>query len=207
MNYKNAVFTTSAVGLDDCPQDSIREVAFAGRSNAGKSSAINTLTNQTRLARISKTPGRTQLINFFGVAPGRYLVDLPGYGYAKVPLVVKNQWQEHLEAYLNQRDSLAGLVLLTDIRHIFKDFDLMMIDWARQSGLPMHVMLTKSDKLKRGAAQNALLGARKQLEEIPGLSVQLFSSLQKTGVETLVTKLDEWLLPEESPAQPEDIAP
>ena len=192
-NYRTAVFATSAVGLDDCPQDSLREVAFAGRSNAGKSSAINTLTNQTRLARISKTPGRTQLINFFNVAPGCYLVDLPGYGYAKVPMNVKNQWQLHLEQYLNQRDALAGLVLLTDIRHAFKDFDLMMIDWASQSGLPLHVLLTKSDKLKRGAAQNALLNARKQMETRTGISVQLFSSLHKTGVDGLVAKLDEWL--------------
>ncbi len=193
MNYKLATFATSAVGLDDCPQDSLREVAFAGRSNAGKSSAINTLTNQTRLARISKTPGRTQLINFFGVAEGRYLVDLPGYGYAKVPMVVKNQWQRHLEQYLNQREALAGLILLTDIRHVFKEFDLMMIDWARQTGLPLHVLLTKSDKLKRGAAQNALLSARKLLEDNPGITVQLFSSLHKTGVEGLVARLDEWL--------------
>jgi GTP-binding protein len=193
MNYKLATFATSAVGLDDCPQDSLREVAFAGRSNAGKSSAINTLTNQTRLARISKTPGRTQLINFFGVGEGQYLVDLPGYGYAKVPMVVKNQWQRHLEQYLNQRESLAGLILLTDIRHVFKEFDLMMIDWARQTGLPLHVLLTKSDKLKRGAAQNALLSARKLLENNPGITVQLFSSLHKTGVEGLTGKLDEWL--------------
>ncbi len=193
MNYKTATFATSAVGLDDCPQDSLREVAFAGRSNAGKSSAINTLTNQTRLARISKTPGRTQLINFFGVEPGRYLVDLPGYGYAKVPLGVKVQWQRHLEQYLNEREALAGLILLTDVRHAFKDFDLMMIDWARQSGLPLHVLLTKSDKLKRGAAQNALLSARKTLGDSPGITAQLFSSLHKTGVDTLVSKLDEWM--------------
>ncbi len=203
MNYRTAVFATSAVGLDDCPPDSLREVAFAGRSNAGKSSAINTLTNQTRLARISKTPGRTQLINFFNVAPGRYLVDLPGYGYAKVPMNVKNQWQLHLEQYLNQRDALAGLVLLTDIRHAFKDFDLMMIDWASQSGLPLHVLLTKSDKLKRGAAQNALLSARKQMETRSGISVQLFSSLHKTGVDGLVAKLDEWLAVAEPHSEPE----
>lgn len=204
MNYKLASFTTSAVGLDDCPQDSLREVAFAGRSNAGKSSAINTLTNQTRLARISKTPGRTQLINFFGVAEGRYLVDLPGYGYAKVPMGVKVQWQRHLEQYLHERSALSGLILLTDIRHIFKDFDLMMIDWARKSGMPMHVLLTKSDKLKRGAAQTALLTARKLLADSPGITAQLFSSLHKTGVEELVAKLDEWLiLPENGQAEAE----
>lgn len=193
MNYKIASFITSAVGLDDCPSDSVREVAFAGRSNAGKSSAINVLTNQNRLARTSKTPGRTQLINFFGLPNGRYLVDLPGYGYAKVPLVVKNQWQEHLELYLNKRTSLVGLVLLTDIRHAFKDFDLMMINWSHESNLPIHVLLTKADKLKRGAAQNALLGARKELAQFPNASIQLFSSLQKSGIEGLETTLNTWL--------------
>lgn len=195
MNYRLAKFTTSAVRLDDCPSDSIKEVAFAGRSNAGKSSAINTLTNQTRLARTSKTPGRTQLINYFDIGEGRYLVDLPGYGYAKVPLSVKNQWQQHLEQYLNERAALTGLILLTDIRHAFKEFDLMMIEWSSRTNLPIHIMLTKSDKLKRGAAQTALLTARKKLEDYPLASIQLFSSLNKTGIESLVTKLDSWLVP------------
>lgn len=203
MNYKSAKFVTSAVRLDDCPTDSLREVAFAGCSNAGKSSAINTLTNQTRLARTSKTPGRTQLINFFALDEGRYLVDLPGYGYAKVPLSVKNQWQEHLDLYLNKRDALVGLVLLTDIRHAFKEFDLMMINWSQRSNLPVHVLLTKVDKLKRGAAQNALLGARKQIAGFPNVSIQLFSSLSKTGIDTLEQKLDEWLVAEEPVATPD----
>lgn len=199
MNYKIASFTTSAVGLNDCPSDSIREVAFAGRSNAGKSSAINVLTNQTRLARTSKTPGRTQLINFFTLGEGRYLVDLPGYGYAKVPLIVKDQWQQHLELYLNKRQALAGLVLLTDVRHAFKDFDLMMLRWSQKAKLPVHVMLTKSDKLTRGAAQNALLGARQQIAQYPNVSIQLFSSLQKTGVESLEAVLDQWLTADPAP--------
>lgn len=193
INFSAVSFATSAAALHDCPQDSVREVAFAGRSNAGKSSAINTLTNQTRLARTSKTPGRTQLINFFTVAPGRYLVDLPGYGFAKVPLSVKLQWQRHLEQYLNAREALVGLVLLTDIRHAFKEFDLLMIDWARQSQLPLHILLTKSDKLKRGAAQNALLAARKELMDMPGVSIQLFSSLNRAGVDTLQARLVTWL--------------
>ncbi|MDX1491380.1 MAG: ribosome biogenesis GTP-binding protein YihA/YsxC [Pseudohongiellaceae bacterium] len=197
MNYQLAKFTTSAVRLDDCPQDSLREVAFAGRSNAGKSSAINTLTNQARLARTSKTPGRTQLINYFELGEGRYLVDLPGYGFAKVPLAVKDQWQKHLEQYLNEREALTGLILLTDVRHAFKDFDMMMIDWSAQAELPIHIMLTKADKLKRGAAQNALLGAKKQLADYPLASIQLFSSLKKTGVQTLEAKLNEWLQPTE----------
>jgi len=195
MNYKTASFTTSAVALDDCPADSVREVAFAGCSNAGKSSAINTLTNQNRLARTSKTPGRTQLINYFGLEPGKYLVDLPGYGYAKVPMSVKDQWQEHLELYLNEREQLAGLILLTDIRHAFKDFDLMMINWSKEAQLPVHVLLTKSDKLKRGAAQNALLKARRELEAYPGATIQLFSSLNRSGVDTLEARLDEWFTP------------
>jgi len=202
MNYQLAKFTTSAARLDDCPIDSIKEVAFAGRSNAGKSSAINTLTNQTRLARTSKTPGRTQLINYFELGSGRYLVDLPGYGYAKVPLSVKNQWQKHLEQYLNERATLAGLVLLTDIRHAFKEFDLMMIEWSARSELPIHIMLTKSDKLKRGAAQTALLTARKQLVDYPLASIQLFSSLSKTGVKELEVVLND-LLAETAPATAE----
>jgi len=203
MNYKSARFTTSAVGLDDCPADSLREVAFAGRSNAGKSSAINALTNQNRLARTSKTPGRTQLINFFELGEQRYLVDLPGYGYAQVPLSVKSQWEEHLNLYLNQREALAGLVLLTDVRHAFKDFDMMMIDWSHQSNMPVHVLLTKADKLTRGAAQNALLGARRQLAQYPNASVQLFSSMTRSGIPELEATLDRWMaLPAETAEAP-----
>lgn len=195
MNYQRAEFVISAAKLRDCPADSVAEVAFAGRSNAGKSSAINTLTRQGQLARTSKTPGRTQLINFFRVAEGRYLVDLPGYGYAKVPLKVKDDWQVHLEHYLNSREPLAGLVLVTDIRHVFKDFDLMMIDWARQNQLPLHVLLTKSDKLKRGGVQEALQKARAALEGMENASVQAFSSLKRLGVDRLSQRLDEWLEP------------
>ena len=176
-----------------------REVAFAGRSNAGKSSAINAITNQTRLARISKTPGRTQLINFFGLAEGRFLVDLPGYGFAKVPLSVKNKWQEELEKYLRRRQVLCGLILLSDIRHPLKDFDRMMIDWAVQSGRPLHLLLTKSDKLKRGAAQNTLLAVQKELKSFDNVTVQLFSSLKNDGVTEVRAKLDEWL-GDETPA-------
>lgn len=193
MNYQNAKFVISAANLSGCPLDSVREVAFAGRSNAGKSSAINSLTRQGQLARASKTPGRTQLINFFAVTEGRYLVDLPGYGYAKVPLAVKDNWQVHLEHYLNRRDALAGLVLVTDIRHVFKDFDLMMIDWARQNQLPLHILLTKSDKLKRGGIQDALRVAREAIKDLPDARVQEFSSLKKTGIDVLASRLDAWL--------------
>ncbi|MDO7656854.1 MAG: ribosome biogenesis GTP-binding protein YihA/YsxC [OM182 bacterium] len=197
MHYNQATFVTSAANLAACPPESLAEVAFAGRSNAGKSSAINAITNQTRLARISKTPGRTQLINFFGLAEGRFLVDLPGYGFAKVPLSVKNKWQEELEKYLRRRQVLCGLVLLSDIRHPLKEFDRMMIDWAVQSGLPLHLLLTKSDKLKRGAAQNTLLAVQKELKPFDNVTVQLFSSLKNDGVIEVRAKLDEWLADEE----------
>ena len=193
MNFRNAQFTVSAAKLAGCPSDSVAEVAFAGRSNAGKSSAINALTNQNRLARISKTPGRTQLINFFGLDPGYYLVDLPGYGFAKVPLAVKNKWQQELEKYLRQRESLAGLVLLSDIRHPLKEFDRLMIEWAVQSELPLHLLLTKADKLKRGAAQNTFLSVQKELRDLDNISVQLFSVNQHQTVETLKHKLGDWL--------------
>lgn len=193
MNFNQAQFVMSAASLNACPQDSVAEVAFAGRSNAGKSSAINTITGQNRLARISKTPGRTQLINFFTLGDNKHLVDLPGYGFAKVPLPVKNKWQRELEQYLRQREPLSGLVLLSDIRHPLKEFDRMMIAWTLQSDLPMHILLTKSDKLKRGAAKNTLLSVQKELKNREKLSVQLFSSLKNTGVEEARSKLAQWL--------------
>ena len=193
MDFRQTQFSTSAPNLDECPRDSHAEVAFAGRSNAGKSSAINVICGQSGLARISKTPGRTQLINYFIVAPGTYVVDLPGYGFAKVPLSVKERWQFELERYLRQRQPLAGLVLLSDIRHPLKEFDRMMIDWATQSGLPLHLLLTKADKLKRGAAQNTLLSIRRELSALPGVSVQLFSALKPQGVDEAREVLSQWL--------------
>ena len=193
MNFNNTQFVTSAAKLDACPEDSQAEVAFAGRSNAGKSSAINAITGQNRLARISKTPGRTQLINFFEVEPQRYLVDLPGYGFAKVPLAVKDKWQAELERYLRMREPLAGIVILSDIRHPMKEFDQMMVDWAVQSELPVLLLLTKADKLKRGAAQNTLLGVHRQVEELAEVEVQLFSSLKNQGIEQARKVLAQWL--------------
>ncbi|MEX0965071.1 MAG: ribosome biogenesis GTP-binding protein YihA/YsxC [Pseudohongiellaceae bacterium] len=193
MNFNQAQFVTSAATLKACPDDSIAEVAFAGRSNAGKSSAINTITGQSRLARISKTPGRTQLINFFALGEDRHLVDLPGYGFAKVPLKVKDKWQRELELYLREREALVGLILLSDIRHPLKEFDRMMIDWAVLSDLPLHILLTKSDKLTRGAAQNTLLAVRKELAEMSNLSAQLFSSTKNVGVDEARNKLSDWL--------------
>ncbi len=189
IKFQSAEFTTSAPSLKQCPEDSGCEVAFAGRSNAGKSSAINTLTRNKSLARTSKTPGRTQMINYFTLAEGKRLVDLPGYGYAKVPIAMKAQWDRHLAEYLQQRKSLGGLILLMDIRHPLQDYDRQMLNWAAQAGLPVHILLTKSDKLKRGPAQSTLLKVDSFLREMdPGvtlLTVQTFSSLKKQGLPEL----------------------
>lgn len=194
MDFSLAKFETSAAKLQACPTNSVAEVAFAGRSNAGKSSAINTITNQARLARTSKTPGRTQLINFFALENDQYLVDLPGYGYAKVPLAVRDKWQIELENYLRNRDCLLGLVLLSDIRHPLKEFDRMMIEWAVQSKLLIHVLLTKSDKLKRGPSQATLLQVKKEVAALPGVSVQLFSSIDGTGLKEAKQTIASWLV-------------
>ncbi|KAE8437876.1 MULTISPECIES: ribosome biogenesis GTP-binding protein YihA/YsxC [Halomonadaceae] len=196
LNYPTARFMISAPTLALCPDDTGAEVAFAGRSNAGKSSAINALTRQNALARTSRTPGRTQLINFFTVMndTSRRLVDLPGYGYAKVPEAVKLEWQQHLSDYLRGRFSLRGLVLLMDVRHPLTEFDQMMLDYADQRGMPVHILLTKADKLKRGPASAALQKVRSRLREWEDLvSVQLFSSLKRDGVDMLSQKLDQWL--------------
>ncbi len=198
INFQIAQFLTSASKISQCPSDVGAEVAFAGRSNAGKSSCINTLTAQGRLARTSKTPGRTQLINFFSLDDERRLVDLPGYGFAKVPLEVKRQWEKHLEEYLRKRNSLKGLVVLMDVRHPLRDFDRNMVEWAVQSQLPVHAVLTKADKLKRGPANSALLGVQKALAELETLegqdvTAQLFSATKKTGLDQLRERLSLWL--------------
>lgn len=192
--YQQASYTISAPRLELCPADSEGEVAFIGRSNAGKSSAINALTGQNKLARTSKTPGRTQLLNYFTLVPGRYLVDVPGFGYAKVSADMQRQWQHQLERYLQKREVLSGLVLLMDIRHPFMDSDNMMISWCSQSSIPLHILLTKADKFAFGPAKTALLQVRKQLAEKSELaSVQLFSALKNQGVDELRAKLDQWL--------------
>lgn len=197
LNYNLARYLISASTLEQCPPDEAREVAFVGRSNAGKSSAINVLTGQGKLARTSKTPGRTQLLNYFELAPQRYIVDLPGFGYAKVPLELKHRWQRHLEQYLQKRKSLQGLVLLMDIRHPFTEFDQMLVKWSVDSDLPLHVLLTKADKLSRGGARTQLLAAGKQLESMgQDMSVQLFSAHTKEGADELRAKLDSWLVAE-----------
>ena len=199
IHYNTARFLISAAKLSQCPEDVGAEVAFAGRSNAGKSSAINSLTNQNSLARTSKTPGRTQLINFFDLnVEGVRIVDLPGYGYAKVPIAMKEHWQKHLDDYLQRRQCLRGVVLVMDIRHPMKEFDEMMIDWCESTGVPLHILLTKADKLKRGPAQATLLKIKKETKErlADKVSVQGFSALKKTGVDQLRNRLDSWLLPE-----------
>ncbi len=203
MNFNQTHFATSADRLAGCPGDSLAEIAFAGRSNAGKSSAINAITGQKALARISKTPGRTQLINFFAVENGRYLVDLPGYGFAKVPLAVKEKWQHELEKYLRERETLAGLVVLSDIRHPMKEFDQQMVSWSVQSGLPVLLLLTKADKLKWGAAQNTLLKMKKELQDETLVRVELFSARKGTGIERARDQLSQWFTKEAASDKPE----
>lgn len=206
INFQTTSFLISAPSLKQCPTDEGCEVAFAGRSNAGKSSAINTLTRSKSMARTSKTPGRTQLINFFQLPSGQRLVDLPGYGFAKVPKEMKKQWDKHLAEYLQERKSLRGLILLMDIRHPLTDYDTQMINWAAQANLPVHALLTKSDKLKRGPAKASLLQVDKYLRQIdPGyqlLTVQQFSSLKKEGLEELEDVLNRWLAQHAPEAEP-----
>ncbi|MFT5722259.1 MAG: GTP-binding protein [Motiliproteus sp.] len=196
IHYNAAHYLTSANKFNQCPEDTGAEVAFAGRSNAGKSSAINALTNNSKLARTSKTPGRTQLINFFELNhPEHRLVDLPGYGYAKVPVAIKVHWQQHLDEYLQKRQCLKGVVLVMDIRHPMKAFDEMMVNWCQESQMPLHILLTKSDKLSKGPAQSTALQLLKKLKPELGdlVSVQTFSALKKAGVDQLHQRLDSWL--------------
>tara|TARA_B110000444_G_scaffold254721_1_gene287721 strand:+ start:515 stop:1171 length:657 start_codon:yes stop_codon:yes gene_type:complete len=201
--YSAAKFSTSATQLAQCPEDSGWEVAFAGRSNAGKSSAINCLTGNKKLARTSKTPGRTQLINFFSLSDQQRLVDLPGYGFARVPIAVKHEWQKQMGIYLSKRQSLRGLIQLMDVRHPLQKFDKAMLDWAQQAEMPVHILLTKADKLKRGPAKSALLEIRRKTTNYHStVSVQLFSSLKGTGLGELKVVLDHWLTGVEPSALP-----
>ena len=199
--FRNARFEISIAKPSGLPPPNGAEVAFAGRSNAGKSSAINTLANHTRLAFVSKTPGRTQLINFFRLQSGAVLVDLPGYGYAQVPEAVRRQWQHLLENYLTRRPNLIGLVLIMDSRHPLTERDQAMIGWFAPSGRPMHVLLTKSDKLSRNEAAATLTAVRRELAPLGSqVTVQLFSSLKKTGIEEVEQVVGAWLVPAQDPA-------
>jgi GTP-binding protein len=202
INFNKAVFTQSAPSIRECPPEEGVEVAFAGRSNAGKSSAINALTNNGKLARTSKTPGRTQLINFFELSTTQRLVDLPGYGYAKVSREMKEQWQRHLSEYLHMRTSLKGLVLLMDIRHPLQEFDSTMLNWAADVNMPVHILLTKADKLSRGNAGSVLLDVRNELKKAKLdnlVTAQTFSALKISGIDTLKLRLQEWLAPNNKP--------
>lgn len=191
-HYPAASFIKSANLPKQFVADSGAEVAFAGRSNAGKSSAINTIVNRRGFAKISKSPGRTQLINFFTLREdGQRLVDLPGYGYAKVTMAMKDHWQELMGSYFNERQSLAGMFLIVDIRRLLGDFDWQMVNWGQEVGCPVHILLSKSDKLKRGPAKAALLKVTKELEG--AASVQLFSSLKKDGTSEARVVLDKFL--------------
>jgi len=188
--FRIAQYVLSAHELKQLPRDQGIEVAIAGRSNAGKSSAINTFTDQKSLARTSKTPGRTQQIVIFELDGDRRIADLPGYGYAKVPVKLKEHWRKVMARYFETRECLRGVVLVMDIRHPMREFDQQMLAWCESAGIPCHILLTKADKLKRGPAQSILLKLRRDL---PGIaSIQVFSSLKKTGLDELVDKLSDW---------------
>lgn len=192
--FQRAAFLSAAADLAATPPDSGHEVAFAGRSNAGKSSAINALCHQKALARTSKTPGRTQQLIFFRLDDERRLVDLPGYGFARVSLTIKHQWQALMERYLEQRDSLKGLVVMMDIRHPLTAIDQQMIGWGIAAELPLLLLLTKADKLKRGATERALRDVRKALASTPvPLEVLGFSAVTRVGLEATQARVSEWL--------------
>ena len=188
--YRQAHYVISAHNLKQLPEDSGLEVAFAGRSNAGKSSAINTLTDQKSLARTSKTPGRTQQIVIFDIDEQRRIADLPGYGYAKVPDKLRAHWRHVMQIYFNRRSSLRGVVLVMDIRHPLRPFDVQMLSWCEASGVNCHVLLTKADKFKRGPAQATLLKVRKSLPF--GATAQVFSAKSREGLPDLIRQLNGW---------------
>lgn len=194
--FQQAVFLTTVANLRDLPQDAVCEVAFAGRSNAGKSSAINTLAGRVRLAYVSKTPGRTQHLNYFTLSEGKYFVDLPGYGYAKAPEAIRSQWEGLIGPYLAKRDQLVGLVVIMDIRRPLTELDIRLIDWFRPTGRPIHILLSKADKLSRQEQTKVLASVKAELATWGAsnlYSVQLFSSLKKSGVEAAEVVLARWL--------------
>ncbi len=199
--FSLATFYTTVNHIKDLPMHGGREVAFVGRSNAGKSSAINTLANHVRLAYTSKTPGRTQHLNYFSLGNDSYIVDLPGYGYAKVPPEAKRHWESLLSTYLQKREELSGLVVIMDIRRPLLELDETMLDWFAPTGKPVHILLTKSDKLSRQQSTITLMKVKAYLaENYPQCSVQLFSSLKKQGLEEAEAVIAGWL-------KPKDISP
>lgn len=192
--FQQAVFYTTVNHLRDLPPESTAEIAFAGRSNAGKSSAINTLANRTRLAFVSKTPGRTQHLNYFSLGQNRFMVDLPGYGYAKVPGAVKDHWRELLAQYLAERPQLKGLILIMDSRHPMTELDSQMLAWFLPTGKPVHCLLTKSDKLNRSDSMSVLRQVKAALEALsPNYSAQLFSSPKRVGMDEVGEVVGRWL--------------
>ena len=191
--YPNANFIKSANALDQFPPDEGTEVAVAGRSNAGKSSAINIIVNRRQFARTSKTPGRTQLVNFFSLSEQQRLVDLPGYGFARVSSGMRAHWGELLSGYFEVRRSLAGLFLIADVRRRLTDYDRAMMQFAAEVDLPIHILLTKADKLKKGQAATALLEVKKAVGD--RATVQLFSALTRLGEEEARGKLEAFLKP------------
>lgn len=191
---RDPTFILGAAEPKQFPDDALVEIAFAGRSNVGKSSAINAITNRRKLARTSKQPGRTQQINFFSMGENARLVDLPGYGFAQVPLAVKNQWQETIRTYLANRQNLIILVLLMDIRHPLTDLDQQMLKWASDSTLPTQVLLTKADKFKKGKIASTVLSVERELNKLPGqFAVEPFSSQNYLGVNEMRSQLAEWV--------------
>ena len=192
--YRKATFLLAVQHLNQLPEQFTCEVGFAGRSNAGKSSAINTITGISSLARTSKTPGRTQQIVYFALDQTRALVDLPGYGFAQVPTKVKDQWGQLMDAYFHNRKQLKGLVLVMDVRHPMRDFDEQMLDWCQYAKTPVHILLTKSDKVSKNVGNSTRLQVEKMIREmgIENTEVQLFSSLKRTGNEVVVNKLNQW---------------
>lgn len=191
---RQTTFLTTVADLRQLPLDAVAEVAFVGRSNAGKSSAINTLCDHTRLAYVSKTPGRTQHLNFFTVRPGQYLVDLPGYGFAKAPEDVRKSWNGLISPYLAQRPQLRGLVVIMDARHPLTELDWQMIDWFLPTGTPVHVLLSKADKMTRQEQAKTLRTVKAEVAKAgEQISVQLFSSLKKDGVEEARSTILNWL--------------
>jgi len=193
IDYQRATFLQSAAKLSQLPADRGIEVAVVGRSNAGKSSVLNQLTQNSKLARVSKTPGRTQLINLFGLDTNRRLVDLPGYGYAKVSAALKADWQETLAEYLSDRECLKGLILVMDIRHPLTEFDLNLLDWAMGSDLAVHILLNKADKLSFGAMKDTMRKVSQAIAEMSNeVTCQAFSAIKGTGVKELKEQLDAW---------------
>lgn len=191
--YQKAYFLLSAADVKQLPPDQGVEIAMVGRSNAGKSSVLNRITRQNKLARVSKIPGRTQLINVFVLDENRRLIDLPGYGFAQVPLKVKRQWQKRVDAYIHGRQSLKGVVLIMDIRHPLKDLDMAMLTFCQQGGIPVHILLNKADKLSKGAAAKIMQEVKAALTGYGNsVTFQSFSALKGTGVKDLDKVLNQW---------------